>query len=269
VSTNPVGGKISQRDLDKTNRPVVNHHVAREIKLESQALVESCFLAANPNLSSSASQLEWSPFRLPTPGTAVDFVDGLRTIGGSGDPNLRDGFALHIFTINRPMDHRAFLNADGECMFIAQHGNIDIKTEFGRIYLQPGEIAVIPRGVKYTLDPANGSADARGYIIELFGTRWELPNLGPIGSQGLANPRDFLVPVAYVDDNLREPWQIVIKLSGKLHSVEQDHSPFDVAAWHGNCVPYKVREDDTHLFGSLPSPPFKGNTNYTYYTSTI
>lgn len=209
--------------------------------MESKAKLESCFLAANTNLASVASQLEWAPFELPGPGDeAIDFLDGLRTIGGNGDANLRDGFALHIFTCSRAMDRRAFLNADGECLFVAQHGNLDIKTEMGRMFLQPGEIAVIPRGIKYTLDPAGDSPEARGYIIELFGTKWELPNLGPIGSQGLANSRDFLVPVAYIDENLHETWNIVVKLSGKLHAIEQDHSPFDVAAWHGNCVPYKV-----------------------------
>lgn len=186
-----------------------------------------------------ASQLEWQPFELPQEPT--DFIDGVKTIGGNGDANLRDGLALHIFTINTPMKHRALVNADGEALIVAQLGNLDIQTELGKLYLQPGEICVIPRGIRYRVSPAEGTQEARGYMIELFGSRWELPELGPIGTHGLANSRDFLAPVAYIDDNLHEEWQVFTKINGNYHARIQDHSPFDVAAWQGTCVPYKAR----------------------------
>lgn len=185
-----------------------------------------------------ASQLEWRPFDLPEGQT--DFIDGVNTLGGNGDANLRDGIALHIFTVNSKMDHRAIANADGEALIVAQLGNLDIQTELGKLYLQPGEICIIPRGIRHCINPAEGTREARGYIVEVFGSRWQLPELGPIGSHGLANKRDFLTPVAFIDEKLHEPWQIFTKINGAYNVRSQDHSPFDVAAWQGNCVPYKV-----------------------------
>jgi homogentisate 1,2-dioxygenase len=167
-------------------------------------------------------------------------VDGLHTLGGSGDPNLREGLALYVFMINTSMDHRAFCNLDGDFLLVAQHGNLDIQTEFGKIFIQPGEICVIQRGVRFAVRLGAGHKEARGYITEIWGSMWELPDLGPLGGHGLANPRDFLYPVACIDDNLHEDWTIVNKSNGKYNSIAQDHTPFDLVAWHGNVVPYKV-----------------------------
>ena len=187
-----------------------------------------------------ASQLEWSPFKLPNDTEATDFCDGVHTLGGSGSSNIKDGLALHVFAINRNMEKRALVNADGEMLVVAQLGHLDVQTEFGMLYLQPGEIMVIPAGMRYRVSLANGSSEARGYIIEVFGSKFELPDLGPLGGYGLANPRDFLVPMAYLEvDNLDGTWEVFTKLNGTYHKCQQDHSPFDVAAWHGNCYPYK------------------------------
>lgn len=209
--------------------------------IEHKAHLESCFLACNPKVKMMPAQYEWPPFGLPNDDEKIDFVDGLHTIGGSGDANIREGIALHVYLINKPMERRAFLNADGDFLIIPQLGNLDIQTELGKIYLQPGEIAVVQRGIKYCLNPAEGTAAARGYIIEVWGSKWELPDLGPIGGHGCANPRDFMFPVAHIDDDLHDEWRIVEKINGEYHAIAQDHSPFDVAAWHGNCVPFKVR----------------------------
>lgn len=184
-------------------------------------------------------QAEWSPFPLPPDDEKIDFVDGLHTLGGSGDPNLREGVALYVFMINADMDHRAFCNTDGDFLLVAQLGNLDIQTEFGKIFLQPGEICVIQRGVRFAIRLGPGVKQARGYITEIWGSMWELPDLGPIGGHGLANPRDFLYPVAHIDENLHEDWLIVNKANGKYNAIKLDHSPFDVVAWHGNVVPYK------------------------------
>lgn len=167
-------------------------------------------------------------------------MDGLHTLGGSGDPNLREGIAWYVYMLNADMDHRAFCNIDGDFLLVAQLGNLDIQTEMGKIFLQPGEVCVIQRGVRYTVRLGRGNQNARGYIFEVWGSIWELPDLGPLGSHGLANRRDFLYPTAYIDDELHERWSIVYKVNGSYSSFEQDHSPFDVAAWHGNVVPYKV-----------------------------
>ncbi|KAL2007772.1 hypothetical protein VTN00DRAFT_7754 [Thermoascus crustaceus] len=176
--------------------------------------IENCFLSLNPKVEALPEQAEWAPFPLPKDDEKIDFVDGLHTLGGSGDPNLREGIALYVYMINADMDHRAFCNTDGDFLLVAQQGNLDIQTEMGKIFLQPGEICV-------------------------WGSMWELPDLGPIGGHGLANPRDFLYPVAYIDDELHEDWIIVNKANGKYNAIQQDHSPYDLVAWHGNVVPYK------------------------------
>lgn len=178
---------------------------------------------------------------MPKEDEKIDFADGLHTLGGSGDPNLREGIALYVFMINADMDHRAFCNTDGDFLIVAQLGNLDIQTELGKLFLQPGEICVIPRGIRFAVRLGPGHNVARGYITEIWGSRWELPDLGPLGGHGLANPRDFLHPVAYIDENLHEDWSIVNKANGLYNAIEQDHTPFDLVAWHGNVVPYKVR----------------------------
>ncbi len=131
--------------------------------------------------------------------------------------------------------------------------------------LQPGEIFVIPRGVRFLIrlaSPTEEGAEpitgARGYITEVWGSSWELPDLGPIGGHGLANPRDFLYPVAYIDEELKGDWEVVCKLNGKYEAIGQDHSPFDLVAWHGNALPYKVSfsflsiQTSPHASSALP-----------------
>lgn len=187
------------------------------------------------------AQAEWSPFPLPGDDQKIDFVDGLHTLGGSGDPNLRQGIALYVYMLNLSMEQRAFCNIDGDFLITPQLGTLDIQTEMGMIFLQPGEICVIQRGIRFSIRLAEGYKAARGYITEVWGSMWELPDLGPLGGHGLANPRDFLFPVAHIDDQLHVPWTIVNKGNGKYSAIEQDHSPYDLIAWHGNVVPYKVR----------------------------
>lgn len=143
--------------------------------------------------------------------------------------------------INADMDRRAFCNTDGDFLIVAQLGNLDIQTEMGKLFLQPGEICVIPRGVRFAVRLGPGHTAARGYITEVWGSRWELPELGPLGGHGLANPRDFLHSVACIDEELHVDWEVVNKANGGYNAIEQDHSPFDLVAWHGNVVPYKVR----------------------------
>ncbi|CAH1110085.1 unnamed protein product [Psylliodes chrysocephalus] len=183
----------------------------------------------NPN------QLHWHPFDLPLGNKKVDFIDGIHTICGAGDPKFKTGIAVHVFLCNSSMDNRAFYNSDGDFLIVPQTGQLLIKTEFGKIEVKLNEIAVIQQGMRFQVKVTSPS---RGYILEVFGRHFELPDLGPIGANGLANPRDFLTPVAYYDD-VDEVFQIVSKYQGKLFTCEQDHSPFDVVAWHGNYVPYK------------------------------
>ncbi|KAI9847190.1 MAG: hypothetical protein M1837_003053 [Sclerophora amabilis] len=193
---------------------------------------ESCFLPINPRVHLSATQLAWLPPDIPTE-SEVDFVAGMKTMAGSGEPTLREGLATHIYAANSSMEQKAFVNSDGDFLIVPQQGALDIQTEFGFLYVQPGEICVIQRGQRYSVRLPNGPS--RGYILEIWGSSFELPELGPLGSNGLANARDFLTPLAHYEVKI-EPWRLTYKLGGKLFEGKQQHSPFDVVAWHGNFV---------------------------------
>ena len=183
----------------------------------------------NPN------QMLWKPFDIPT-GVDVDWVDGLRTLAGAGDPRTRHGVAIHVYMCNRKMVNKAFYNADGDMLIVPQQGALDITTEMGKLYVEPNEIVIIPSGIRFSVD-VNGPS--RGYVCEVFDGHFELPNLGPIGANALANPRDFLYPVACYEDVEVPNFKIVSKYQNQLFVARQDHSPFDVVAWHGNYAPYK------------------------------
>jgi len=180
----------------------------------------------------SPNRLRWNP--LPIEARPADFLDGLATIAGSGSPAAQHGIAVHVYRANRSMK-RCFWNADGEMMLVPQQGNLSIFTELGLLFLAPGEIAVIPRGMKFKIDIEKPS---RGYVCENYGQPFRLPELGPIGAQGLAQPRDFLAPVAAFEDRAGRR-QVVAKFAGGLWATELAHSPLDVVAWHGDYVPYK------------------------------
>jgi len=178
------------------------------------------------------NRLRWDP--LPLPSRPTDFIDGLVTIAGSGDAAMQAGVAVHVYRANRSMKDRVFWNADGELMFVPQQGALLLLTELGKIDLVPGEIAVVPRGMKFRVEVAG---PVRGYLCENYGALFRLPELGPIGSQGLAQARDFLAPVAAFEDEGK--CEAVAKFLGGLWATELAHSPLDVVAWHGNFVPYK------------------------------
>ncbi|KAK5080709.1 hypothetical protein LTR05_008413 [Lithohypha guttulata] len=213
-------------------RPAVAHQGFTD--LPDNKNTESNFLPMNSRVHVSPTQLAWLPFDIPT--EKVDFVDGLATIAGSGEPTLREGIATHVYLANESMHKKAFVNSDGDFLIVPQQGALDIQTEFGPLYVQPGEICVIQRGQRFRVSVEGPS---RGYILEIWGANFELPELGPLGANGLANPRDFLHPCAKYEITHDDPWSIVYKLGGKFFRSTQNHSPFDVVAWHGNYVPYK------------------------------
>nr|ALJ76675.1 homogentisate 1,2-dioxygenase [Epicauta chinensis] len=181
------------------------------------------------------NQMRWNPFDLPKTNDQIDFVDGLNTVAGAGDPRSKSGLAIHIYAMNKSMKNRCFYNADGDFLIVPQLGELLIRTEFGKIHVAPNEICVIQQGMRFSIEI---NQPARGYILEVFGQHFTLPDLGPIGANGLANPRDFQTPVACYEDHQTD-YEIIVKYQGTLHSCQQDHSPFDVVAWHGNYVPYK------------------------------
>jgi homogentisate 1,2-dioxygenase len=191
-------------------------------------------------------RLRWNP--LPLPETPTDFLEGLVTMGGQGSPQAQSGCAIHLYAANRPMRQRAFYNADGEMLIVPQLGPLQLVTELGRLQVEPLEVAVVPRGVRFRVELPEPCA--RGYVCENFGAALRLPDLGPIGSNGLACERDFLTPVACYEDR-DEPYELLTKFMGRLWSTALEHSPFDVVAWRGNYAPYKYDLRRFNTMGSI------------------
>jgi homogentisate 1,2-dioxygenase len=180
------------------------------------------------------NRLRWGP--PPAPARPTDFVAGLVTFGGNGSPATGAGVAVHLYAANRPMEGTVFFDADGELLVVPQAGRLRLVTELGVLELAPGEAGVVPRGVRFRAELPDGAAS--GYVCENYGAAFRLPELGPIGSNGLANARDFLTPVAAFEDVDRSTL-VVQKYQNRLWASEFDHSPLDVVAWHGNFAPYK------------------------------
>lgn len=197
--------------------------------------IDSGLIRTAPLLSAwSPNPLRWQPF--PIPDVPTDFIDGLVTLAANGDPATRAGMAVHMYMANRSMTERAFTNLDGEMLIVPQQGTLRITTELGILKVKPTEIVVIPKGMRFKVELPEGAS--RGYVCENYGHALRLPELGPIGSHGLANARDFNAPVAAFDP-AHARHQVICKASGCLWAAHMDHSPFDVVAWQGNLVPYK------------------------------
>jgi homogentisate 1,2-dioxygenase len=196
----------------------------------------------------SPNRLRWKPLAMPA--DRADFVEGLITYVTCGEARSQQGAAVHLYAANRSMAKRVFYDADGELLFVPQEGAITLATEMGRLAIAPGEIGVVPRGIRFAVE-IEGKA-VRGYVCESYGAPLRLPELGPIGSNGLANPRDFLAPVAAFEDR-DEPTEVIAKFAGHLWSASIDHSPLDVVAWHGNYYPYKY---DLARFNAMNSVSF-------------
>ena len=192
------------------------------------------------------NRLRWDP--APLPDEPVDWLDGVTTMLANRDPADLEGVALHVYAANRDMADRVFTDADGELLFIPEHGRLDILTELGRIELSPGQVALVPRGVRFRVLLPDGQA--RGYLAENHGAPFRLPDLGPIGANGLANPRDFETPVAAFED-VDRPTQVVQKFMGSLWSTTLDHSPLDVVAWHGNLAPWRYDLSRFNTIGTV------------------
>jgi homogentisate 1,2-dioxygenase len=190
--------------------------------------------------------LRWAPITIPE--AALDFVDGLRTIVVNGEPQAQSGMAAHLYLANRSMEARAFVNADAEMLIVPQQGELVITTELGVLDLKPGEVALLPRGIAFKVGVQGPS---RGYVCENYGAPFRLPELGPIGSNGLANPRDFLAPVAAFEAEQARPHEMLRKFDGRLWRSMQPRTPFDVVAWHGNLAPLKYDTANFMTIGSI------------------
>ena len=191
-------------------------------------------------------QMRWDP--MPIPDEDTDLIAGMQTFAGNGDANSQIGIGIHIYCANVSMVARYFYNADAEMLFVPQQGRLRLVTEMGVVEAMPNQIAMIPRGIKFRADLPDGPS--RGYVCENYGAPMRLPDLGPIGSNGLANPRDFLSPVASFEDREGD-FEMVAKFGGNLWACKIGHSPIDVVAWHGNLAPYKYDLANFMAVGSI------------------
>ncbi|MFJ1868608.1 homogentisate 1,2-dioxygenase [Streptomyces sp. NPDC088097] len=238
-------------------------------RTENGALRTAPFTEAVPD----PNRLRWNPLPDPAPGT--DFLDSLWTLGGNGDAAQRTGMAIHLYAANAPMTDRVFSSSDGELLIVPERGRLLLRTELGLLSAGPGEVALIPRGVRFRVEPLDVDTDpdtdpgtgtgtgtgtragtgaagvaARGYVCENYGRPFELPDLGPIGANGLAAARDFRAPVAAYED-VDRPTEVINKFCGNLWTATYDHSPLDVVAWHGTHVPYVYDLRRFNVIGSI------------------
>ncbi len=191
------------------------------------------------------NRLRWDrPGDLPQ---GKDFIDGMVTMLVNRDPADLEGVAIHLYRASKSMDGRIFVDADGEMLIIPQHGSLRVITELGVIELDPGFVGLVPRGVKFRVDVED---EAWGYVAENHGVSFRLPELGPIGSNGLANARDFETPTAWFEDK-DEPTEVIQKSLGSLWTMKLDHSPLDVVAWHGNYVPWRYDLSKFNVIGTI------------------
>jgi homogentisate 1,2-dioxygenase len=199
----------------------------------------------------SPNRTRWRPLPLPDAATHVDFLDGLVTLGGAGEPTAGPGWAVHLYAANADMQDRSFSNADGDLLVVPQLGTLEVRTELGWLRVAPGSLLLVPRAIKFAIGVGEGEGSARGWMLEVFGRRLRLPERGPIGSNGLADARHFQAPTAaYEDRVVPGGFQVVTKIGGRLHAATQEHSPFDVVAWHGNHAPFAY---DLSLFNAMGS----------------
>jgi len=216
-------------------RPSVCHRPFSSRSSPSDVILGSDKVVTDPN------QLRWGPFQIPENISSINFIDGLKLLCTSGSPELKDGLSIYLYTAGKSMTNEqiSFVNADGDFLIVPQQGKMVIKTEMGLLNVVPNEIVVIPRGFRFSIDLGDQDQEAlRGYVLEIYKGHFQLPSLGPIGANGLANKRDFYYPVACYE-NLDVSYTIVNKFMGQLFECTQDHSPYDVVAWHGNYCPYK------------------------------
>ena len=222
---------------------------------------KNCYDLKNiDKMKSDPNQLRWNPFDIKNTktysqsGGSVDFIDSLTTVAGAGDPSMKEGLAIHNYYATCNNENKAYYNSDGDFLIVPQEESFIMTTEFGKLHVSPGEIVIVPRGIKFkihfdlplatsgtNINIFSNNRCARGYILEIFSGHFELPNLGPIGANGLANPRDFKYPVASYEDVevTNDSYKILNKFNGEMFYYQQSHSPFDVVGWHGNYSPYK------------------------------
>lgn len=225
--------------------PSVAHHVGAGMGIHPQSY-PTWLTGALTQEPMPPVPLRWDPF--PLAHGAVNWLDGLYTYVVTGNAELNQGGAVHLYACNRSMEKQALQNADGDLLILPETGELLIETELGRLAIAPGFMAMIPRGVMMSVKMI--SETARGYVIENYGQPWQLPELGVLGANGLANPYDFEAPVAWVDDAVGD-FQLTLKTHGRFWQKTLKTSPFNVVAWRGNAYPYRYDLSKFNTIGSI------------------
>ncbi|KAF8477609.1 Homogentisate 1,2-dioxygenase [Kalaharituber pfeilii] len=243
---------LNQRTWLYRIRPSVCHTPFSPHRSPPPHFLSSFTNLTDTRLCPTPTQLRWDPF--PSSATST-WLSSLSTIAGAGEAQTKHGLAIHVYGFGTDMLHEAFYNSDGDLLLLPVQGTLDIQTEFGKLWVPPGEVCIIPRGMKFSVHrgdlKSNSSGQWTGYILESFSAlHFTLPDLGPIGANGLANPRDFKYPVPWYEDvdyPLTAPdgattvphFTLHNKFLGSLYTATQPHSPFDVLSFNGNYLPYK------------------------------
>lgn len=231
------------------NRRSWTYRLLPSIAMGPFQAIDHGLIRTAPNLEAHCPPdvMRWDALPIPT-STPVDFVEGLTTIATNGDARLQQGMAIHYYTANRGMERRFFYCADGELLLVPQQGELLIYTELGRLHGQPGDIVVIPRGIKFKVELPAGPV--RGYLCENYGAALQLPERGPLGANGLANQRDFQYPTAWFEDSAGD-YTLLAKFAGRLYAAELAYSPLNVVAWAGNSAPYRYGLERFNVINSV------------------
>jgi homogentisate 1,2-dioxygenase len=229
-------------------KPTVGHSKHIEVDSNEFPFFVSDFESNNDLFTLTPDQLRWKQFPLPKSNERIDFIHGISTYCGVGSPLTKNGIAMYMYSCNTSMpENSAFYSADGDFLIVPQLGELFLTTETGRMTIKPKEIGVIPRGLRYRVDV---EGDSRGYICEIFKSHFILPDLGPIGSNGLANPRDFQTPCAWYEDKDCE-FTVTSKFGGKFFRNKYNHSIFNCVSWWGNYLPFKYDLDKFNTIGTI------------------
>lgn len=215
------------------NRRTYMFRIHPSVQAPKYSRIDNSLIATPPfDTVPTPNNMRWDAFEIG--GEDADFIDGLATICGVGGPIAQSGMAMHIYRVTRSMSDRVFTNNDGEMIVMPQQGALRFVTELGVLEAAPGAIVILPKGIRFRVELPEGPA--RGFVCENFSQAFHLPELGLIGSNGLANAADFYAPVAAYEDR-NTPCELVQKYAGNLWATELPYSPLDVVAWRGNCAP--------------------------------
>ena len=111
--------------------------------------------APAPGIDLPLAPLRWDPIAIPS--KALSFVEGIRAMTTAGDAGSASGLGMHLYLVARSMTDEYLYDADGALVFVPQQGRLRLATAFEIIDIEPGEIAVIPRGVQLRVELLGGS----------------------------------------------------------------------------------------------------------------